>query len=388
MKSLYAVPFAFALLAVPAVASDEPACRKPPKPEPAPAPRMEVVFVLDTTGSMGTLIETAKRKIWAIANELARAKPSPELRIGLVAFRDRGDEYVTRVFDLDADLDRIYGELTKFRADGGGDGPESVNEALRAAVTKLSWTKDASVLKVAFLVGDAPPHMDYEQDVPYTRTCEEAARAGIVINTLRCGGDPTTEKVWTEVARLAEGVYATVPQEGSDAIATPYDGRLAELGTALGGTLVAYGERSVRLAATAKVDCAEAGAAAAGAPAAAEAVSADRAVLLAKAKRLDASDLVAAVAEGSLKLEDLEESKLPEEMKKMSAEERRAFVAKKTAERDALRKELGELETKRATFLADAARKAAAAGSKSAFDLEVAKTLRAQASKKGFKFEE
>jgi hypothetical protein len=387
MKSLYAAPITLALLAAPAVAGDEPGCMKPPRPEPAPAPRMEVAFVLDTTGSMGTLLETAKRKIWAIANELARAKPSPELRIGLVAFRDRGDEYVTRVFDLDADLDRIYGELTKFQAGGGGDGPESVNEALRAAVTKLSWTKDASVLKVAFLVGDAPPHMDYDQDVPYAKSCEEAARAGIVINTLRCGGDPATEQVWTEVARLAEGVYATIPQEGSDAIATPFDGRLAELGTALAGTLVAFGDRKERVAAADKMSRAAEGAAAAGPPAAAEAVSADRAVLLAKARRLDASDLVAAVAEGSVKLEDIEEAKLPEEMKKMSAEERKDFVAKKSAEREALKKELGELETKRATFLADAARKAAAAGAKSAFDLEVAKTLRAQAAKKGFKFE-
>src|SRR5215831_756131 len=59
-------------------------------------PRIEVCFVLDTTGSMGGLIEGAKQKIWSIANEMVSAKPTPELRLGLVAFRDRGDEYVVK----------------------------------------------------------------------------------------------------------------------------------------------------------------------------------------------------------------------------------------------------------------------------------------------------
>jgi Mg-chelatase subunit ChlD len=350
-------------------------------------PRMEVAFVLDTTGSMGGLIETAKRKIWTIANELARAKPAPEIRLGLVAFRDRGDAYVTRIFDLDADLDRAYARLSGFQADGGGDGPESVNQALRDAVTRLSWTKEGKVLKVVFLVGDAPPHMDYDQDVPYAKTCEEAARAGITVNTLRCGGDPATERVWAEIARLAEGTYASIPQEGSQAVATPYDVRIAELGGALGGTLVAYGDARERDGAARKMKDGEGLARAAGEPAAASSVAADRAVLIAKLDRLDEADLVAAVASGKVKLEDLPAEKLPPEMAKMTLEERREFVAKKSAEREALRKELGALEAKRAAFLAEAAKKAAAEG-KSAFDLEVSKTLRAQAEKKGFTFAE
>lgn len=351
-------------------------------------PRMEVVFVLDTTGSMGGLIDAAKRKIWAIANDLSRAKPSPEIRLGLVAFRDRGDEYVTKVFDLDADLDRTYARLCGLEAGGGGDGPESVNQALREAVTRLSWTRDEKVLKVVFLVGDAPPHMDYEQDVPFAKTCEEAARAGIVINALRCGGDTTTEKVWAEIARLAEGTYASLPQEGGSAsIATPYDARLAELGSALGGTLVAYGEAKERDAARRKVKDGEGLAKAAAAPEAASAVAADRAALLARSGILDEADLVEAVASGKVKVEDVAEKELPKEMAGLSLEEKRAYVARKAGEREAIRKEASALEGKRVAFLAEAA-KAAAASGKSAFDVEVAKALRAQAAKKGFRFEE
>src|SRR5262249_41183137 len=97
-------------------------------------PRIEVCFVLDTTSSMTGLIEGAKQKIWSIANQFVSASPAPELKIGLVAFRDRGDEYVVRAHALTDDIDSIYAKLREFRAEGGGDMPESVNEGLDAAV--------------------------------------------------------------------------------------------------------------------------------------------------------------------------------------------------------------------------------------------------------------
>ena len=78
-----------------------------PVPNKLPKPKVEVVFCLDTTGSMTGLIDGAKAKIWAICNQIASGKPIPDLKVGLVAYRDRGDDYVTRVFDLSDDLDAI-----------------------------------------------------------------------------------------------------------------------------------------------------------------------------------------------------------------------------------------------------------------------------------------
>ena len=127
---------------------------------PAENPKVDVVFVLDTTGSMGGLIQTAKDKIWSIATTMASAQPTPEIRIGLVAYRDRGDQYVTRVVDLSDDLDSVYATLMDFQAAGGGDTPESVNQALFDAVHNISWSQDSQAYQVVFLVGDAPPHMD------------------------------------------------------------------------------------------------------------------------------------------------------------------------------------------------------------------------------------
>src|SRR5262245_43881022 len=93
--------FAFALAILPLSAAHSAAAR----------PTVEVAFVLDTTGSMGALIEGAKRKIWSIATAIVDSNPEADIRMGLVAYRDIGDDYVTRTFDLTADIQDLYANL-------------------------------------------------------------------------------------------------------------------------------------------------------------------------------------------------------------------------------------------------------------------------------------
>src|SRR5262249_277476 len=150
-------------------------------------PNVEVVFCLDTTGSMGGLIEGAKQKIWTISNQIVSGKPTPNLKVGLLAFRDRGDVYITKVTDLTDDLDAISPTIKTSKAEGGGDTPESVNQALNESVTRFKWSDDKETLRIIFLVGDAPPHMDYKDDVKYPETCKLASEKGIIINTVQCG---------------------------------------------------------------------------------------------------------------------------------------------------------------------------------------------------------
>ncbi len=88
------------------------------KVSPQNPPVIDAVFVLDTTGSMSGLIDGAKQKIWSIASQMASGRPSPRVRLGLVAYRDRGDAYVTQRFDLTDDLDAIYGHLMQLQAGG------------------------------------------------------------------------------------------------------------------------------------------------------------------------------------------------------------------------------------------------------------------------------
>ena len=177
-------------------------------------PQVEVVFCLDTTGSMGGLIDGAKQKIWSISNQIASGKPTPQLKVGLVAYRDKGDAYVTKVFDLTDDLDAVHANLKTFQAQGGGDGPESVNQALDDAVNKIKWSTDNKTLRIIFLVGDAPPHMDYADDVKYPVTCKKACEKGIIINTIQCGGDAECTRIWKDICVKAEGSYAQIAQTG------------------------------------------------------------------------------------------------------------------------------------------------------------------------------
>jgi hypothetical protein len=351
-----------------AVAEEKKAEEK--KPETQPAPRVEVVFCLDTTGSMGGLIAGAKQKIWAICNQIAGGKPSPDLKVGLVAYRDKGDAYITKVFDLTDDLDQVHGTIKGFKAEGGGDPPESVNQALDDAVNKIKWSKDESTLRIIFLVGDAPPHMDYTDDVKYPVTCEKACKLGIIINTVQCGNDAECKKYWLDICKKAEGSYVQIAQDGGVvAMSTPYDKRLAELNGALAKTTVVYGEANWQAMNQAK---------AADAAKLSVAAAAERAGYNAKKEQCAAYDLIDCIRNGTVKLDDIKKEHLPPEMQKMTPAERKAYLEKIEKQRAELQKEAKDLDKKRSDFIKE---KLAENKGKDGFDGQVLDMLRKQAAK-------
>ena len=343
-------------------------------------PRIEVCFVLDTTGSMSGLIEGAKQKIWSIANEIVAARPTPEIRLGLIGYRDRSDEYVVRTFSLTNDIDAVYGNLRAFRAGGGGDTPESVNEALQEAVNKMDWSRDRSVLKVIFLVGDAPPHMDYPEGAKYPEICQAAMKKDLIINTVQCGSIAETTPVWQEIARLSEGNFVAIPQSGNMAvIATPMDAELAELNRKVGGTLVAYGGEVARRSVMAKQRAAET---------AAPAVAADRLSFNASlgVAVQGEGELLDSLASGKAKLESLNKDELPPELQKLSAAELKAEIEKRQQERSELQAKVQKLSKQRQDYIEAERKRLAAAGKTDSFDEKVAQTIRAQAAKKGIQY--
>jgi hypothetical protein len=119
--------------------------------------------------------------------------------MGLVAYRDIGDDYVTRTFDLTTDIRDLYANLLELKAHGGGDWPESVNEALDVAVNRLHWTPTGDTRRIVFLVGDAPPHMDYAQDTKYPTTLAVARQKDIIVNAV-LAGDRTTPNGCGEIS--------------------------------------------------------------------------------------------------------------------------------------------------------------------------------------------
>ncbi len=347
--------------------------------------KVDVVFALDTTGSMGGLIRAAKEKIWSIASTLASAQSTPEIRMGLVAYRDRGDSYVTKVIDLSEDLDSMYAQLMDFRAAGGGDGPESVNQALYEAVHSMSWSQNQNAYKVVFLVGDAPPHMDYENDVKYPQTLRAAQRKGIVVNAIQAGQNGRTTTPWQQIAQLGAGKYFNVGLGGNAiAIATPYDDKLAKLSMKIERTRLYYGDENKKaqqkrkLAATAKVH--------AGASAPSRARRAAFNVSKAGATNfLGENELVEGVSSGRVKLEELDQAHLPEPMQAMAPAERRAVIERTARERSEFKRELEELSTKRARYLRE--KVATRADAKDSLDQKVFGAIVEQAADVGLSYD-
>jgi hypothetical protein len=187
----------------------------------ANGPRIEVAFVLDATGSMGSYINEARNRIKEIADGLASGTPKPELRFGLVSFRDKGDAYVTHLDRFTDKIDAIKGALDRTTADGGGDTPEAVLEGLAAAIRQLAWSaSDGHVIKLIYLVGDAPAH-HYEDSPSEKALAAEARKKGIVIHTIVCGDGMTKDglETWDQLARLTEGRTLKLGEGARSAVA-------------------------------------------------------------------------------------------------------------------------------------------------------------------------
>ena len=345
-----------------------PFVRSAPAPLPKPV-AVEVVFCLDTTGSMTGMIDGAKSKIWAICNQMLNGRPMPILKVGLVAFRDKGDEYVTKVFDLRDDLDEVYADVQTFVATGGGDSPEAVNQALDDAVNKISWSRDRNTLKILYLVGDAPPHMDYLDDVKYPTTCALAAQRGILINAIQCGNDADCTKHWKDIAERGKGGYFAIPQNGgTKGSPTPFDRRLAEINAELARSTLVFGDPTKRVADLKKAKVVESLAAE---------VAADRAGYLAKEGRVARYDLLDAISAGKFALASIPSQQLPEELQKLTPKERAEYLAKIADKRAKLLAEAKELDRQRATHLMKEMDK-----NKESFDGQVLLMLRKQASRR------
>jgi Mg-chelatase subunit ChlD len=339
-------------------------------------PIVEVAFVLDTTGSMGPLIEGAKRKIWSIATAVADANPNAEIRMGLVAYRDIGDEYVTKTFNLTTDIQDLYANLLELRARGGGDWPESVNEALEIGVTKLAWTQGPEICRIIFLVGDAPPHMDYKQDTKYPDVVRMARERGIVVNAVQAGGARDTERVWREIAQRGDGRYIPIPQDGGQilVIETPWDTEIIELQGRINGTVIPYGPRAQRSSVTEKTSQLAA---------APKSVASEMAGYLSKSAgrtgeaMTGRGDLVADIAAGRQKLDSVKDEDLPDNVRALNPEQRQAAIDKNSAERKVLNTRIAELVKKRDAYMIEQ-RKTAPAKPADSFDRAVAETLKVQ----------
>lgn len=334
---------------------------------------IDVVFCIDCSGSMGGIIDTAKRKVWTIVQDIATAKPTPRLRIGLIGYGAGDSNY--RITPLTDDLDRVYETLMPFAADIGGT--EWVGRAIDKATTEMEWSADPNALKLIFVFGNETA----EQGTPSYRESAPAAIArGIMVNAVHCasGDDPT----WREVASLADGLYTAIDQSGGAVtIETPFDKELADLTAKVNATYLPYGKD---------------GAAGAENQTLQDANSFDNGGYSNSASRAAAKnwagyncarwDLVDAMKDAAFKLADVKAEDLPEAMRTMTVDERRAHVEAKAKEREAIQKQVAELLVKRQKHI-DAELAKLGSDHEKAFDAIVRKMIRQQAATKAIAFE-
>jgi len=167
---------------------------------------LDLMFVIDTTGSMGDELLYLKSEISDVINSIAADNPNYTINLALLFYRDTGDEYVTRYFDFTTNIAQQQKNLAKQSANGGGDFPEAVDKALTEAVNK-NWNNDY-VTRVIFHVCDAPPHSDQENQSLYYSAIKTAAQKGIrIIPVASSGVDLATEYLLRQEAIMTGGTY-------------------------------------------------------------------------------------------------------------------------------------------------------------------------------------
>jgi hypothetical protein len=343
--------------------------------------RIQLAILLDTSGSMDGLIGQAKSRLWKIVNELATARKNGQAPRLQVALYEYGQDsipaqagYLRCIVPLSGDLDRISEELFKLQTNGG---QEYCGQVIQTAVRGLQWSGRGSDLKMIVIAGNEP----FSQGgTDYKNSCREAISRGIMVNTIFCGNyQEGLQTEWKAGADLADGQYLAIDADQSPPpIAAPQDNEIARLSQELNQTYLGYGKDGSGGKARQKEQDLNA------ATLSGE-VMAQRAAAKASPQYSNSAwDLVDAKKTGQIKLEEMAESELPQEMKGMSAQERNEYVAALQGKRETLQKKIARLHDERERFVEDKLKNQAAT---STLDAAIIRALRLQAAAKNFSFD-
>jgi Mg-chelatase subunit ChlD len=184
---------------------------------------LDIVFAIDSTGSMGDEIARLKSSIDSVASRISQLPGQPSLRFAMTTYRDVGDDYVTRNTDFTSDVSTFRKELAKVQAGGGGDVPEAVDEALDDALGAPSWRPAGSATQLVFLIGDAGPHLERQVRRGYDRTAIDANARGIkIFPVASSNSDDLAEGVFRQIAQFTGGrfVFLSYGANGAGGTAT------------------------------------------------------------------------------------------------------------------------------------------------------------------------
>jgi hypothetical protein len=312
--------------------------------------KIMLALLLDTSNSMDGLIEQAKSQLWKIVNELAAAKcgdgSRPGIRIALYEYGNDGlpssEGYIRLVSPFTSDLDLISEKLFSLRTNGGN---EYCGHVIRTSLNQLDWTTSSVDLKMIFIAGNEP---FTQGSISYRTACMVAKEKGVVVNTIFCGDfDEGMRTNWKDGADLTHGSYMSIEQNRKTVyIPTPYDDRIAECNERLNKTYIYYGrEGESKKEQQYRQDK--------NASSYSRSNEVERAVSKSShAYENSTWDLVDASKNNQKAIAEADEQYLPEEMRGMNTQQRKDFVARKSAERASIQNEIQVLNKKRQEYIA------------------------------------
>ena len=346
-------------------------------------PIVQIAVLLDTSSSMSGLINQAKAQLWNIVNEFATAKQGgvrPELQVALYEYGKSSipaaEGYMRMICPLTDDLDKVSQELFALRTGGGS---EYCGQVIKAAIEGLKWSESKNAYKAIFIAGNEP---FTQGKINYVESCKAAIAKGVVVNTIHCGDFQTgVNSKWQHGAELADGNYSHIDQNRKAVhIVAPQDAKIAKLGAELNTTYRGYGaEGGARMRLQKEMD--------ASAEVVAPSVNAQRQVAKAGPNYNNARwDLLDGLKGKKIKLEDMKDEDLPEEMRKMTLDERKAHVAKLAKQRAEIQEQIKTLAAERTKFIL-AERKKLADKGEDTLEAVIIKAVREQAEDRKFTFE-
>ncbi len=362
------------------------AAKTPPPPTDAPADKVQIALLLDTSNSMDGLIDQAKTQLWKVVNTFTEARRdgrAPFVEVALYEYGNNslhiGNHWIRQVEPFTRDLDEVSRELFALRTNGGD---EYCGAVIQRALGDLSWDPSPKTYKTIFIAGNEP---FTQGPVDARQACRDAMAKGIVVNTIHCGGrDEGVSGSWHDGAALAGGKYLSINQDKAVVhIDAPQDREIAALGIELNKTYLGYGKQW-RAAAMNQCEADKDAAANAKSGAAVQ-----RAVTKASANYYNGGwDLVDACKEGKVKAAEVAAEDLPDDMKSMTPAEREAHVAKVAGQRAALQTKIQELNRQREAFVAEEMKKQAAQSGEKTLDQAIVETVKGQAVACGYVFAE
>ena len=345
-------------------------------PEPEGETRaVDVVICLDTSGSMEDLLESTRARIWDVVNELAKMKPTPELRVGLLSFGNghstENDGWIVQHADLTEELDTVYSELMSLTI-GGSE--EYVGLALNKAIDGMNWSRDRDALRVIFVAGNESADQGPMSD-DFHVAVRTARDRGIIVNALYAGNrEQGVVEHWPEVAQGGEGNFSAIdPSRGTIQVATPQDKRLLKLNTSLNTTYMPYGQRGRD--GLANQIAQDGNASRLGVESCSSRIVAKGGALYTNASW----DLVDATLAEGFDWDAVPLADLPKELRSMTREQQVASVASMRKRRETIQLEIQRLSAEREAFI----RNALAADAKGVGDA-MRQAIREQAKAKGF----